>query len=163
MNPAKAISLTRILIGFIGIFLAVYLLPDTEGALRVIATLLVGVVGLLAFISHVIFHRADAARLGWDEKNPGWQLEVGFANLAFGAAALIAVAGNWGFESLALITIGYTIYLLQAAVLHCYNYFHETGRPFGYLVRSSLLTMVYVAAMLVFTFMVMMDNHIWPL
>ncbi|MBK6680706.1 MAG: hypothetical protein IPG53_12075 [Ignavibacteriales bacterium] len=47
-----------------------------------------GVVGILAFIRHVVFHKSDALRLGWEADRPDWMFEVGFANLAFGVIEL---------------------------------------------------------------------------
>ena len=72
------------------------------------------------------------------------------------------MAGNWNIQAIALITFGYAVYLLQAGILHGYNYMHEEGRPLSYLVRASFLTIFYVILMLVFTVLVLNENHISP-
>lgn len=105
--------------GAIGIFFGFYFLStDSSLALRVVTCLSVGVVGLLAFVRHVVFRRSDAMRLGWQTSHPAWQMEVGFANLAFSAPALYTstlIPSNAAF----FVLLGaYSLYLAQAAVLH---------------------------------------------
>ena len=58
------------ILGAVAVFLAIYMLPNVDSSLRVIATGMVGLVGVLSFIGHVIFHRSDAERLGSKRKTP---------------------------------------------------------------------------------------------
>jgi hypothetical protein len=39
----------------------------------------VGTAGILAFLRHLVFHKSDAKRLGWETDRPDWMFEVGFA------------------------------------------------------------------------------------
>ena len=87
-----------------------------------VTVLNVGCVGVVSFLRHVVFARGDAARMGWGaESDSNFQLEVGFANLAIGVAALLAWAGEWGVAAEAAVTLVYGLYLLQAALLHLRN------------------------------------------
>ncbi|HPI38576.1 MAG TPA: hypothetical protein PK397_11595, partial [Ignavibacteriaceae bacterium] len=120
---AKAISLISMVTGTIGIFIGFYLLDNhPEIALKIVTVTTVGIVGLLAFIRHVIFHKSDSKRLGWETDRPDWMFEVGFANLAFGAIGFIAAFTDWGTQPQILTLLGYSIYLYQAALLHLYRY-----------------------------------------
>lgn len=79
----------------------------------------VGALGVLSFVRHALLHRSDAARMGWDlGRRNNFQIEVGMANLAWGLAALGAVAFDWGVNAQAAITLVFAMYLLQAFVLH---------------------------------------------
>ena len=78
----------------------------------------VGLVGLLAFLRHFVFHHSDAQRLGWESAKPQFQYEVGFANLAFALVAFLAYLGGWSVGAQVVVVLGYGLYLLQAALLH---------------------------------------------
>ncbi len=116
----RSLAIVRNLVATVGIFLGFYFLFSGNPPLGVslVAVLAVGVVGLIAFLSHVVLHREDAARLGWEVGAPYFQYEVGFANLAFAIAALIAVAASFGPRAGETVIIGYAVYLLQAGLLH---------------------------------------------
>ena len=92
---------------------------DVESATQWISAWAVGGVGLLSFARHAIFHRSDALRMGWDygERND-FQLEVGFANLAWGVVAIVGVFQGWDTQALGACVLLVAIYMLQAAVLH---------------------------------------------
>jgi hypothetical protein len=96
-----------------------------EGAvesLHTVTAVVVGGVGVVSFFRHAVFARSDAARMGWSgEGGSNFQLEVGFANLAFGLAALSAHFEDWGTGAEVATTLGYGLYLLQAALLHMSN------------------------------------------
>jgi hypothetical protein len=81
----------------------------------------VGLVGLLAFVRHFVFHESDARRLGWESTRPEFQYEVGFANLAFALVAFLAYFGGWGVGAQIAAVLGYGLYLLQAALLHTWQ------------------------------------------
>jgi hypothetical protein len=49
----------------------------------------------------MVFHPSDAKRLGWETDRPEWIMEMGFATLAFGLAALLAVAS---YQSATVLT-----------------------------------------------------------
>lgn len=146
---AKNISLAGIFVGAIGIFFGFYYLfsGNARLALVIVTVSTVGIVGVLAFIRHVIFHKSDAERLGWQTDRPDWMYEVGFANLAFGLAGLLAVILKSDLPAMALILLGYSIYLLQAAILHGYRYFTDEKRSPARLWRSFLATLLFAGMM----------------
>ncbi|MEI6727023.1 MAG: DUF6790 family protein [Actinomycetes bacterium] len=148
---ARWISLARIVVATIGVFLGFYFVfgGHASTAIAVVAVTTVGLVGVLAFVGHVIFYKADARRLGWETDRPDWMFEVGFANLAFACMALLAVIAGWGVHAQALTVLGFALYLLQAAILHGYRYFTDEERSPARLWRSFLLTLL-VAAMMTF-------------
>lgn len=148
---AAIIGHVSMLIGSIGIFMGFYYLSDApEKAYAIVTLCTVGIVGVLAFIRHVIFHKSDARRLGWETDRPDWMFEVGFANLAFG---LMGIAAVFYFNSIQIHTVvlfGYAIYLLQAALLHGYRYFTDTKRSPARLWRSCISTLVYAGMLIYF-------------
>jgi hypothetical protein len=149
---AGIISLVSMLIGTIGIFFGFSYLfsgnPDTALSLVTIST--VGVVGVLAFIRHVIFHKSDAKRLGWETEKPDWMFEVGFANLAFGLMGFLSVLPGWGTHAQAVVLLGYALYLFQAACLHGYRYFTDEKKSPARLWRSCIATLLFAGMMAFF-------------
>ena len=116
---------------------------NAELSLQIIAVTTVGISGITAFLRHVIFHKSDAKRLGWETDRPEWMMEVGFANLAFGLVALLAVISHQPAPVLAFSILGYGIYLIQAGILHGYHYVSDSVRRPSRLWRSCLLTLAY--------------------
>lgn len=121
-NPrvSQFLMVVTLIVGAIGYFIG-FLKISSEGAeaaVSPVALLSVGVVGIISMIRHSVFHRSDAARMGWDlgQRN-NFQLEVGFANLAIGLPALIAVAFDWGVVVEAAFVLAYAVYFIQVAVL----------------------------------------------
>jgi hypothetical protein len=116
-GAAVALIWLRYLLGTIGIFLGWLFISDEgpDKAILWVCLLAVGAVGVVAFLSHVVFARADARRLHWPVG--GFQYEVGFANLAFAIVAILAVTLEWGAAAQAAIVIGFAIYLLQGGLL----------------------------------------------
>ena len=102
----------------------------------------VGVVGVLSFLRHAVFHRSDARRMGWDYgKRNDFQLEVGFANLAWGLCGLIAWSQNWNLQAQGALLLVFGIYMAQAAGLHL----SEPGR-----VGSKVITAGFAGCLLAF-------------
>jgi len=147
----KWISIAGYVAVSVGIFLGFYYLgQDVEKALAIVTVMTVGVEGVLGFVRHYFFYKADAKRLGWETDRPDWMWEVGFANLGFGAMALLAVIAGWGVQAQALVLLGYSLYLFQAAMLHLYRYFTDETRSPARLWRAVMLTVVIVAMMTFF-------------
>jgi hypothetical protein len=125
-------------------------LPDATSALAVVTPTAVGLVGLLAFVRHFLFHELDAKRLGWESTGSEFQYEVGFANLAFALVAFLAYFGGWAVAAQVAVVLGYGLYLLQAALLHTWQSVYGEGR-LRRLVQSALpalafsLLMIYIA------------------
>jgi len=148
---ARLISIAGMFAGAIGIFFGFYYLADApRTSLGIVTITTVGVVGVLAFVRHVIFHKSDAKRLGWETERPDWMFEVGFANLAFGLMGFLPVLAEWGTHAQVVVLLGYALYLFQAACLHGYRYFTDEERSPARLWRSFLATLLYVAMMAFF-------------
>lgn len=149
---SKYINLTGMLIGSVGIFFGFYFLSEGNlpMALHIVTATTTGVVGILAFIRHVVFHRSDAMRLGWETDRPDWMYEVGFANLAFGIIGLLTSFATWGMVPQAVVLLGYAIYLFQAAMLHTWRYITDEKKSPARLWRSSIATFLYAAMMTFF-------------
>lgn len=106
-------------VGGAGYALGFYYLgtDDRAAAVKVVAALSVGVVGLVSMVRHSVLHRSDAARMGWTSPSRNnFQIEVGFANSALGAAALLGVALGWSTTALSALVLAYALYFAQATV-----------------------------------------------
>ena len=147
----KWISIVGWVVVGVGVFLGFYYLGhDVNKSLAIVTVMTVGVEGVIGFIRHYIFYKADAKRLGWETDRPDWMWEVGFANLGFGAMGLLAVIAGWGVHAKALVLLGYSLYLFQAAMLHLYRYLTDETRSPARLWRAVMLTLLIVAMMTFF-------------
>lgn len=146
----------------IGIFVTIYFLfSDPDFAYRFAAAVLVGIVGLLSFLRHSIFYRSDQARMGWIQDRPEFQIEVGFANLAFGLVAFAAAGLNWGPLACGISLLTYGTYLLCALLLHAYQAVHVVeSRPRA--IKSLIYTASFVAALYIFGFLALAGGHTAP-
>lgn len=107
-------------VGSIGYFIGFLKMGSdgAEAAVNPVALLSVGVVGILSMIRHSVFHRSDAIRMGWDQGHRNnFQIEVGFANLAIGLPAIIAVALDWDVVVVASFVLAYALYFAQVIAL----------------------------------------------
>ena len=147
----KWISIVGWIAVAVGVFFGFYYLGQDPGrSLAIVTVMTVGVEGVLGFVRHFFFYKADAKRLGWETDRPDWMWEVGFANLGFGAMALLAVIADWGVHAQALVLLGYALYLFQAAMLHLYRYFTDEKRSPARLWRAVMLTLLIVGMMTFF-------------
>ncbi len=152
------ISILSMVTGALGIFFGFYYLGTSpQIALTVVTLTTVGIVGFLAFVRHVIFHRSDAKRLGWETDRPDWMFEVGFANLAFSVMAFIVIVATVGLKAQAIVILGYALYLFQAALLHGYRYFTDSERSPARLWRSFFSTLLYAGMMSFFAIYAFID------
>jgi hypothetical protein len=148
---AKLIGILGSAIGSAGIFFGFYFLEkNPDFAFKLVVFFSVGIVGVLAFIRHFIFHKDDAKRLGWETDRPDWMFEVGFANLAFGIMGIIAAYAGFGILTSALVIFGYASYLVQAAFLHLYRYITDEKKSPGRLWRGFFLTFLFAVMMFIF-------------
>ena len=148
---AHLVTILSMLPGAVGIYLGFYYLSaEPKTALAIVTATTVGITGIMAFIRHVIFHKSDARRLGWETDRPDWMFEVGFANLAFGVMGVLPVFLHWGAKSQALVLLGYALYLFQASLLHGYRYFTDEKKMPARLWRSCLATLLYAGMMAFF-------------
>jgi hypothetical protein len=148
---SKWMSIAGMVIGSVGIFFGFnYLGNHPKTSLAIVTATTVGAVGVLAFVRHVVFHKSDAARLGWETDRLDWMFEVGFANLAFGFMGLLAVFAEWQTKAQVIVLLGYALYLAQAVVLHGYRYFTDEKRSPARLGRSVIATLLFAGMMTFF-------------
>jgi len=108
-------------VSMIGIFLGIFFLfISMDIAVRVAAAILVGVVGFISFLRHSVYYPSDQIRMGWRQDHPEFQLEVGYANLAIAAWALVAAILDWGLVCGVMLAT-YATYLLCALFLHLFE------------------------------------------
>jgi hypothetical protein len=147
---AWVLHILELMVGIFGVWVGLSRLPDAASALEVVTPTAVGLVGLLAFARHFIFHESDAKRLGWESIRPEFQYEVGFANLAFALVAFLVYFGGWAVAAHITVVLGYGLYLLQAAILHIWKSVRGEG-GMRRLLQSALpaltfsLLMIYLA------------------
>lgn len=115
----------------------------------------VGATGILSFLRHSVFHRSDAARMGWDYgRRNDFQIEVGLANLAWGLVGVAAWALGWGSQARGAVVLVFGTYMAGATLLHLSELRHpdtEGGGRVGPLLGSAvfavLLLVVGVSAL----------------
>jgi hypothetical protein len=124
--------LATYVVGALGIAVGMYTVQSDPPSLSLASLLAVGLAGLLSFVRHSLFHRSDAARMGWDlGTRNNFQIEVGLANLAWGTTAILAVLFDWGITAQAATFLTFGIYLLAVAAMQVMSS-PETGRrPLG--------------------------------
>jgi hypothetical protein len=101
-RPASILMWLTYLVGGVGYLIGTFTLQTDPPSLSIAALLAVTATGILSFLRHAVFNRSDAVRGGWDYgTRNNFQIEVGLANLAWGAFALLAVVFNWGLIAVA--------------------------------------------------------------
>lgn len=159
------ISIIRYFVIATGLVLGYYMYfhwRDTRIALEVVLLICVAFNGSISFVSHVIFHKSDAKRLGLEGANPGFQFEVGFTNLALGLTALISFFGAWGVVANTVIVLCYSVYILQSVIFHLIRYARGENRGTGYLWGSIFFDPLYAGNMLFFVIAAMRQEHLAP-
>ena len=152
---SKALMQSTWLVGGIGLFFGLNALSSGQipAAVRWVALWSVGGVGLLSFVRHAVFHRSDAVRMGWDlGRRNDFQIEVGFANLAWGVVAVVASCLNWGTMALGSLILVFGIYMLQAAVLHLLE---SARNPKRLWTGSQFVNIAFAVVLLWFAFAVL--------
>jgi len=104
----------------------------------------VGFGSIMGFIGHAFFADKVAAYIGWASGNP-FQLEVAFANLAFGIMGILCfwIRGNFW----AATVIGFSVFSLGAAYGHIMNMFY-TGNSAPGNVGAVLILDIFVPLLL---------------
>ena len=152
---AKVLMQLTWVVGGIGLFFGLNDLSSGQiaSAVQWVALWSVGGVGLLSFVRHAVFHRSDAVRMGWDlGKRNDFQIEVGFANLAWGVVALVASCLDWGTMTLGSLILVFGIYMLQAAVLHLFD---RERNPQHLRAGRHLINLAFAVCLLWFAFSVL--------
>lgn len=163
---ASIIAILRYIVIAVGIALAYYIYftwSDAMPALEIILLTCVAFNGVISFVSHVIFHEADAKRLGLESSSTGYQFEVGFANLAIGLSALAAFLFQWGISAYIVLVLCFSLYIMQAVVFHFWRFIKRERSDAGYLWGSVVLSAIYVANMLFFALAAITQGRLAPL
>ena len=155
---ASQLMAATMVTSMIGIFFGIYLLFVNPGlAFRVLAAILVGVVGTLSFLRHSVYYRSDQARMGWTQEHPEFQLEVGYANLAMGIAAFATAILDWGSLACGITLFTYGTYLFCTFSLHLRqaitpdDLHHQGQRQRA--IRSTVNSGFFVAVLYIFAFL----------
>jgi len=163
---ASIIAILRYIVIAVGIALAYYIYftwSDAMPALEIILLTCVAFNGVISFVSHVIFHEADAKRLGLESSSTGYQFEVGFANLAIGLSALAAFLFQWGISAYIVLVLCFSLYIMQTVVFHFWRFIKRERSDAGYLWGSVVLSAIYVANMLFFALAAITQGRLAPL
>src|SRR4029453_6232103 len=107
-RPAAITMMIGNVIGAGGLILGfVRLSAGGAEAIKPVALLVVGILGVVSFGGPSILHASDAARMKWDlgGRTDNFQIEVGMANLAWGLVAIAAVLLDWGTYAQAALTL----------------------------------------------------------
>lgn len=113
---AKILMIATYIIGGIGVFFGFLYLSGGSG-LELSALLAVGATGVISFVRHALFNRADAVNGGWDYGVVNkFQIEVGIANLAWGVFAILAVVLGWGVSAIGASFLISGLYFLGVAL-----------------------------------------------
>ncbi len=86
-------------------------------AILPVAVFSVGVVGILTAVRRSLLHRREAARTGSRLGSPDPGIEVGFAHLALGLAALASVLWHWGVTAQGSVVGAYGLILTATALM----------------------------------------------
>ena len=136
-RPAHLLMALTYAVAALGIGLGFSALSDTDPNLGLASLLAVGVGGILSFVRHAIFHRADAARIGWtSERTNGFQIEVGLANLAWGVYAVLAFALAWGLAAQSAGFMIFGLYMGAVGIFEVLTLRGENGRPLVQVIPS---------------------------
>lgn len=118
-NPAisKWLMIATYIIAGAGLAIGIGTVNADPPTLTLAVLLAIGGGGILSFFRHAVFHRSDAARMGWDYgATNAFQIETGLANLAWGLVAVLAVIFGWGIAVEATTFLTFGIYMIGAAV-----------------------------------------------
>lgn len=135
----------RYLVGSIGLFFGLLLIirGQTPEGVAITSLTAVGLVGMISFVSHSVFHKQDAKIVKLKSVNDDFQIEVGFANLALGLSAVIAYVANLGIQVNTVLIFVYSIYLFQAGILHTYRSLSGKKKDLAHLFRGGIVTFIY--------------------
>ncbi|WP_069437120.1 DUF6790 family protein [Methyloceanibacter methanicus] len=119
-----------------------------DRALRYIFIFPLGVLGLWAFIGHVIFPVRAAAAIGWPPSP--FQFEVGYANLGIGLASLYAAFTT--FYARVAVAIAASCFLVGAGIGHVHDiiaYGNLTAGNAGPILVTDFLTPAVALGLLI--------------
>ncbi len=145
-RSANVLMAATYAIAALGIGFAFSTLGDAEPDLALAALLAIGGGGLLSFVRHALFHRADAERIGWtSERTNPFQIEVGLANLAWGLYAVAVFAFGWGLEAQSAGFLVFGLYMSAVAVFEVLNAGGPNRRPWAQVIPSAAFGLLLLA------------------
>lgn len=131
-RPAKLLMAATYLAGAIGLFIGFSTINADPPSLTWAVLLVVVAGGGLSFVRHSLFPGSDAVRLGWtSERRNNFQIEVGIANFAWAAVALLAVVLDWGLQVQAATLLTFGIYLAGSATMLLLSSSDDRSRSLG--------------------------------
>jgi len=114
---SRSLMILTYVFGGVGLAVGIGTVNSDPPSLGWAALVTVGGAGIVSFVRHSIFHRSDAARMGWDYGTTNaFQIEAGVANLSWGLVAVLAVVFDWGLAVEASTFLVFGIYMIGAAV-----------------------------------------------
>jgi hypothetical protein len=119
-----------------------------DRALRYIFIFPLGLLGLWAFVGHVMFPAQAAAAIGWPPSP--FQFEVGYANLGIGLASLYAAFTT--FYARVAVAIAASCFLVGAGIGHVHDimaYDNLTAGNAGPILITDFLTPMAVLGLLI--------------
>ncbi|WP_208430450.1 DUF6790 family protein [Methyloceanibacter sp. wino2] len=119
-----------------------------DRALRYVFIFPLGLLGIWAFIGHVMFPAQSAAAIGWPPSP--FQFEVGYANLGLGLASLYAAFTT--FYARVAVAIAASCFLVGAGIGHVHDimaYNNLTPGNAGPILVTDFLTPMAVLALLI--------------
>lgn len=120
-RPSTIVMIATYIVGVAGLCVGFSTVNGDPPSLTWACLLAVGGGGLLSFVRHAILNRSDAARMGWDYGvRNNFQVEVGLANLAWGAVAVLAVVLGLGLAVEASLFLVFGFYLLAVTVMQIF-------------------------------------------
>lgn len=142
---ARILMMATYLVGAVGLFIGFGTVNASPSSLSLSVFLVVVCGGGLSFVRHSLFAASDAARIGWT--SPGrnnFQIEVGIANFAWAAVALLAILFGWGLavESVMLLTFG--MYLAGSASMLLLSSAAERSRALGPVIGMAIFGVMQI-------------------
>ena len=162
LRLASGLMIATLAAGMVGFVIGAAELPDEFAASEAVAIWSVGVVGVLSWLRHFVFYRGDAARMGWTGGFAGFQWEVGYANLAFGLTALVAVFGDWGAGAVAATVVGYALYMLHAGLVHVWQAVTARERLGAETVVRKTFSLIFAGVLLYYGARALEAADAWP-
>lgn len=131
-RPAKLLMAATYVAGVVGLFIGFMTVNNDPPSLTWAVLLVVVAGGGLSFVRHSLFPGSDSVRLGWtSERRNNFQIEVGIANFAWAAVALLAIVFDWGIQVQAATLLTFGIYLAGSATMLLLSSGDDRARSMG--------------------------------
>jgi len=142
---AKILMWISYALGAVGIYFGI---AGGSSNFAIFCLLAVGGPTVAGFIRHFFLWKGDAARLGFETRDPSWMWEVAFANLAIAVAAIVTVALSWGTKAQATVVLVMGVYMLGAALVHALSWKNKAADDRNSPIVHIAVPVVYAAILL---------------